>query len=96
MITDDDISTIYRHFFISTDTKNTAINDRIYAFNLIQHTNISGTEQFNMYYEFVLNDFDEDSDLTITMANKFDDESLNTETQISLTASQIQQLINRN
>lgn len=96
LITEGDTSTIYRHFFISTDTENTAINDRIYAFNLIQHTNISGTEQFNMYYEFVLNDFDEDSDLTITIANKFDDESLNTETQISLTASQIQQLINRN
>ena len=96
LITEGDTSTIYRHFFISTDTENTAINDRIYAFNLIQHTNISRTEQFNMYYEFVLNDFDEDSDLTITIANKFDDESLNTETQISLTASQIQQLINRN
>ena len=99
LLIQDEESTIYRDFYISTDSQNTVINDAIYSFNLIQHTNNyqpDYIERFNLYYEFILKNFDADSTLTITIKNIFTDEELNTEVETLLTAEEIQQLINRN
>ena len=99
LLIQDEESTIYRDFYISTDSQNTVINDAIYSFNLIQHTSNyqpDYIERFNLYYEFILKNFDADSTLTITIKNIFTDEELNTEVETLLTAEEIQQLINRN
>ena len=66
VINGEDITNL-KNYYISSDNDKTIINDNKYVFNLINHTdnNLIGSESFNLYYEFLLKYFDENSDLKI-------------------------------
>lgn len=94
---DGENSQIYNDFFISTDSANTIVNDAIYSFNLKRHTNRTiqpeQVQQFNMYYEFILTNFDGTSNLTITITSTDSDGDVTTE-DTTLSAEDISSLIN--
>ncbi len=97
VVVNGDDSTTLRNYYINADRLNSSVNENKYVFSLTKHTEntIVGTSSFNLYYEFILKYFDEDTDLNIEIISTNDDDEENTETS-NLTAEEIAALVSRN